>query len=169
MLLAKHLLMLEEVKQQNQPFEGIKLVFELLAVAQAIDADCAKRLSRYKLSEARFVILVLLAKHASLGLTPSALADLAGVTRGTMTSLLDGLEKPLLISRVPDPLDRRAICICITDQGLTLVNELRQVHARWIDNLCRNLNAAERETATTLLHKIWLTTDASADNGIEAR
>jgi DNA-binding MarR family transcriptional regulator len=43
--------------------------------------------------------------------TPSALADAAGVTRGTMTGLLAGLERAGLVTRAVHPDDARMFTI----------------------------------------------------------
>ena len=39
--------------------------------------------------------------------TPAELAEAAGVTRATMTGLIDTLERDGLVKREPDPVDRR--------------------------------------------------------------
>ncbi|MFG1924829.1 MarR family winged helix-turn-helix transcriptional regulator [Cryptosporangium sp. NPDC048952] len=56
--------------------------------------------------------------------TQLALAHQLGVDRTVMTYLLDDLEKAGLVTRVPDPADRRARRIVATDQGRELLREL---------------------------------------------
>jgi DNA-binding MarR family transcriptional regulator len=48
---------------------------------------------------------------ADLGLTPSRLADLAGLTTGAVTGVVDRLERAGYVSRQPDPADRRSVTI----------------------------------------------------------
>ncbi|MDR2872388.1 MAG: MarR family transcriptional regulator, partial [Xanthomonadaceae bacterium] len=48
---------------------GIRLCFEVLALASAIDRDCAVRLGAHGLSEGRFVLLFLLGETKD-GLSP---------------------------------------------------------------------------------------------------
>jgi len=155
MLRPKHLLMLEEMERRGAPeAEGIRLCFELLAVADAIDRDCARRLEPHGLSEARFVVLVML-ERAPDGLAPSALADQAGVTRGTVTGLLDGLERDGLVRRAPDAADGRALLVHLTERGRTLARELLGEHARWIGGLFAGLPAPERRRFSALLGRVW--------------
>lgn len=40
------------------------------------------------------------------------------ITSATMTGILDRLEKMGLVERRPHPDDRRAILVCLTDQGI---------------------------------------------------
>lgn len=158
LLRPKHLLMLEEMERRGTPeAEGVRLCFELLAVADAIDRDCARRLEPHGLSEARFVMLVML-ERSPKGLAPSALADRAGVTRGTITGLLDGLERDGLVRRIPDPADRRALLIRLTKRGEDLAGELLGEHARWIGGLFAGLSAGKRRRLSGLLGRVWSAT-----------
>lgn len=159
LLRPKHLLMLEEMERRGTPeAEGVRLCFELLAVADAIDRDCARRLEPHGLSEARFVMLVML-ERSSKGLAPSALADRAGVTRGTITGLLDGLERDGLVRRAPDPADRRALLIRLTKRGEALARELLSEHARWIGGLFAAVSETERRLLSGLLGRAWSATN----------
>jgi DNA-binding MarR family transcriptional regulator len=45
------------------------------------------------------------------------------LTTGGMTGRLDKLERAGLLRRSPDPHDRRALHVTLTDEGLTLVDE----------------------------------------------
>lgn len=56
--------------------------------------------------------------------TQLALAHQLGVDRTVMTYLLDDLEKAGLVTRRPDPADRRARRIVATDKGRELLQEL---------------------------------------------
>jgi len=160
--------MLEEMERRGAPeVEGVRLCFELLAAADAIDRDCAGRLGAHGLSEGRFVVLVMLQREPK-GLAPSTLADRAGVTRGTITGLLDGLERDGLIRRVPDAADRRALVIRLTKRGHELAGELVTEHARWIGGLLAGLSAADRRQLSRLLGRVWSATAEGQSIGLSA-
>ena len=92
MLERKHRALLEIAARRGLPSAGgIGLCFQLLSLAAAIDRDCAARLAPRGLSEGKFVLLFLLHEQAQ-GLAPHELAAGAGVTRATVTGLLDGLS-----------------------------------------------------------------------------
>ena len=89
----KYLALIQEAQQRKMPdVDGIRLCFQTLSLAAGIDRDCATLLAPHSLSEGRFVLLFLL-DAAPGGLAPNALAERAGVTRATVTGLLDGLER----------------------------------------------------------------------------
>lgn len=150
----KYLALIQEAQRRRMPdVEGIRLCFQTLSLATAIDRDCALLLAPHGLSEGRFVLLFLL-DAAPDGLAPNTLAERAGVTRATVTGLLDGLEREQLIERHADANDRRALCIRLTRQGKHVAKTVFEQHGRWIAGLYGNLSAPERKQLAALLGKV---------------
>lgn len=159
MLEQKHLAMLQHAKDQGNPqFDNIRACFETLALASAINGDCAARLGKHGLSEGKFVILFLLQDQPE-GLSPRDLAERAGVSRATTTGLLDGLERDGFLSRQGGQKDRRTLNVRLTDHGKAKTCDLFAEHAKWITTLFANLSHQEKTTLSTLLKKAWLQTD----------
>lgn len=148
--------------------EQLGLCFQILSVAAAIDADCASRLSQYSLSEGKFVLLFLLHENQE-GLSPHELAIRAGVTRPTITGLLQGLEKSALISRHQETPDRRSITIRLTQEGLHLISILFGHHTQWISGLFNTFSHEEMVLLRRLLHKLWVQTDAGKQTKHEVK
>ncbi len=136
----------------------MRLCFEILSLSAAIDRDCATRLGVHGLSEGKFVLLFLL-DGAGDGLSPHELAEQAGVTRGTITGLLDGLERDGHLRRLSHGADRRKITVQLTDSGRKLARELTEVHSRWIASLFSGFSAEERVLFSRLLNKAHAATD----------
>lgn len=150
----KYLALLDEAQRRRMPdVEGIRLCFQTLSLAARIDRDCAALLAPHGLSEGRFVLLFLLDSAAD-GLAPNTLAELAGVTRATVTGLLDGLEREALIERHADDRDRRALRIRLTRKGRRVASVVFEQHGRWIASLYGTLSAAERVQLAALLEKV---------------
>lgn len=146
-------LLREAQKREVGDVAGIRSCFQILSLASAIDRDCAARLAPHGLSEGRFVVLFLL-EGSPEGLAPNVLAQEAGVTRATITGLLDGLERDALISREADENDRRAMRVRLTRQGRQLARKVFAEHGRWIGGLLGGLSLAERKQLGTLLTKV---------------
>lgn len=108
-------------------------------------------------SQGRFTVLMLL-YDKSCGrthvLTPAQLADQAGVTRATMTGLIDTLERAGMVTRKPDPADRRMLSVELTSAGLAFLERILPEHFRRISRLMAALSEAERRTLVRLLGKI---------------
>ena len=83
-----------------------------------------------------------------------ALAQHLGVNRTVMTYLLDDLERAGLVERRPDPTDRRARRVAITDSGRTLLRELKDRLRQAEDELLGPLDDDERATLRALLQRL---------------
>ena len=83
-----------------------------------------------------------------------ALAQHLGVNRTVMTYLLDDLERAGLVERRPDPTDRRARRVAITDRGRALLREVKDRLRRAEDELLGPLDEQERATLRTLLQRL---------------
>ncbi|MGB3434516.1 MarR family winged helix-turn-helix transcriptional regulator [Achromobacter sp.] len=168
MLEPKHRALLEVAAKRGLPSaDGIGLCFQLLSLAKAIDRDCAARLAPRQLSEGKFVLLFLLHEQAD-GMSPHELADGAGVTRATVTGLLDGLERDGFVARRAGKDDRRKIIVKLSAKGRAEAGRLFEEHTDWIGSLFAGLSPADRASLRVLLGKIWQGTDAGSAAGQEA-
>lgn len=119
----------------------------------------------HSISQGRFVVLLLLFDKlagSSAAHTPAELAEKAGVTRATMTGLIDTLERDGLVHRAPDLDDRRMLSVTLTKKGDEFIKALLPVHFRRITELMSPLNENERKTLVRLLNKIIERTAALA-------
>ena len=121
--------------------EATELVMLVLATARRIDEACAQLLSEYGLSEGRFAVLLALRDIRET--SPAVLAERLGVTRATMTGLLDGLAKSRLVSRKPDPTDRRAQVVTMTTRGTKLVEKLIPLYRQWLRQVAKNVDSQQ--------------------------
>ncbi|WP_376710624.1 MarR family winged helix-turn-helix transcriptional regulator [Pseudochrobactrum lubricantis] len=164
----KHRALLGAETPENGHYQNMRLCFELLSTAKMIDLSCAQRLAPYQLSESRFVILFLL-QQESEGLAPHLLAERAGITRATLTGLLDGLERDGFLIRNHSQTDRRSIIVTLTDKGKQTATSLVSDHSQWIASLMAPLNEQEKQMLSTLLGKIWTAAQEPADHDQSTR
>ena len=134
---------------------AVEATLVLLRVASDVFEGMGTHLARHDISQGRFMVLVLLDRcERGEGILPSEIAEQLGVTRATVTGLLDGLEKETLISRTMHPEDRRAFCIELTPKGRRFLTELLPEHYRRIAGLMAHLNCAEQRQLVELLGKV---------------
>ena len=79
-------------------------------------------------------------------LTPSELADAERVRRPTVTRMLGHLEDDGLITRTPDPADRRSTLIAITPAGAELLAAARTRKDAFLSERLDGLSPVDRET-----------------------
>lgn len=87
-------------------------------------------------------------------LSPTQLARHRMITSGGMTAALDRLERKGLITRRPNPDDRRSSLVALSDQGLETVDAAMALHVETEQRLVSVLDDAERATLTDLLRRL---------------
>ena len=79
------------------------------------------------------------------------LADAESVAQPTMTTLIVRLERDGLVERGPDPSDRRAVLVAITDEGLATLSRYSDARAEVLGARLSALDAADREAIAAAL------------------
>jgi DNA-binding MarR family transcriptional regulator len=116
-------------------------------------------LAQHDISQGRFGVLMALwgncrREGGQAPLTPAALADRTGVTRATITGLVDTLERAGLVTRKPHANDRRMTSIALTSKGDRLLRRILPAHFRRMAWLMSPLAESERKTLVRLLTKV---------------
>lgn len=115
------------------------------------------QLARHNITQGRFGVLMILLNRCegdAPTLGPAELADAAGVSRATMTGLIDTLERDGLVTREPDTVDRRMMLVCLTAKGRSLLQTILPDHFKRMAWLMSPLSEVERQTLVQLLNKI---------------
>lgn len=101
-----------------------------------------------------FSQFVTIKKLASGIASVTDLARAAELNPGAMTRLLDRLAAKGLVTRVADPLDRRALHIHLTDAGNAIWRDIDQCGARVRERALAGLDDPQREALTALLEHV---------------
>lgn len=98
-------------------------------------------------------------------LEPSVIAERLIITTGSMTSMLNTLERRGLVRRMPHPEDRRKLLISITPKGTAIVDDmLPSLHSRERIIIGDALTKAEQLQLRTLLAKVQASIERHADD-----
>lgn len=121
-------------------------------------------------SSAKMALAVI--EGAGEPLEPGVIAERLIITAGSMTSMLDTLEKRGLVRRSPHPTDRRKLLIDITEAAEAILDEmLPALHDRERVVMDAALTRREQKALLAMLAKIQVTagSDAAAQTNREAR
>lgn len=88
------------------------------------------------------------------------LAASLGCTRPTMTGIVDTLEKNGLVTRQPNPGDRRSLLVTLTEKGNTLEGSTPDLDLIYA-SCCVGLSAEEFQQLGLLLEKLGQSLDCS--------
>lgn len=132
--------------------DNVMRFLTLLQVATELTTALNHYLAEYDLLQGRWWVLILLMREPDFTSTPSDLAEKAGVSRATMTGLLEGLFKQNLISRVHAETDRRQIKIRLSTQGKSRLDSLMPGYYERINALFSVLTEGEAQAMTEALY-----------------
>jgi DNA-binding MarR family transcriptional regulator len=111
------------------------------------------RFRPYGLTTATFNVLIVLL-GAERSLSPCEIGEQLLVTRGTVTGLLDSLERLRLVRRLPHPEDRRMLLIELTEEGRCLLSRLLPEHYAGMAEALACLSPGEKAAFIQVLGKI---------------
>lgn len=127
-------------------------LIRLLAIAAHVSTETLEQqLAPLGLGVRQRVVLNAIAEGAP---TQLAIAHKAGLDKSTLIPVLDQLERQELIERRPDPVDRRARVVTMTDAGRRALTGSTRTVTETEDDLLSDLSPAEREQFRTLLQRI---------------
>jgi len=133
---------------------AIATFLHLLRVATDLSTALDACLSEHGLLQGRWWVLILLMRESSLTSVPSVLAEKAGVTRATMTGLIDGLERDGLVERLFDPEDRRRVSVRLTASGQSRLDEVMPDYYGRLRQCLAGLHEHDREKLQEILRHI---------------
>lgn len=140
------------------PAVNTEQVMQFLSLLR-ISADLALMLDRFlgqhDLLQGRWWVLILLMREDDYRASPSDLAAKAGVSRATMTGLIDGLLRENLVSRRQGKTDRRQVMIELTDAGQAKLDSVMPAYYQRVNTLMDSLgdDAGQLLELMTILHK----------------
>ncbi len=124
---------------------------KLLRVSSDLSMALDNFLDGYGLLQGRWWVLILLMREQNLTSTPSELAEKAGVSRATMTGLIDGLQREGLVQRLEDGEDRRKYTIKLTSAGQAKLDAVMPDYYRRVSQLMKPVSGRQREVLVTCL------------------
>jgi len=109
--------------------------------------------SEYQLSEGKLCVMIIL-HQTKAGVAPSKLAELAGVTRATISAMLQRMIRDGLVDSFSDEKDGRGKKVCLTAKGRSFMDEVLPNHYLRITKLMGRLSEGEQQELIILLKKI---------------
>lgn len=164
LILLKNLPRYECLLEASQQFPDLEpsaceAFLHLLRAGDEALSVTERHLARHNVTQGRFGVLMILLQSRDddclrRPLSPAELADRTGVTRATITGLVDTLERDGLVKREPDAADRRMMAVSLTAKGEELSHSLLPGYFQQMTAFMHPLSAAERRTLVQLLTKL---------------
>ena len=108
---------------------------------------------KFGLSDGRFHVLITIKKNNN-AIKATDIANNLGVSRATMTGLMDGLIKDGLISKTDCSEDRRISFVHLTEKGQELLGKVVPCHFKKLDKFSQCLNKEEVKVFKECISKL---------------
>jgi DNA-binding MarR family transcriptional regulator len=122
------------------------------AVARQMRHASGARLERWDITPGQSRALRVLHKHGDMRL--NHLSEHLRIAPRSTTEVVDALEERGLVERRPDPTDRRATLVILTERAATLVDEIRKAAWAETDRSFAALDPADRKTLARILRTL---------------
>ena len=136
--------------QLDPEVEGI--VTRIQTAYRYIDTEARASAARLGLTKEEFKVLLCLHQQGSQ--SHGWLCRKCQVSTGAMTNRLDKLEHSGLVTRSPDPHDRRGVLLELTARGREKLDECIDAGARRERELLSGMSASERRQLNQLLRQL---------------
>ncbi|GAB4582323.1 MarR family winged helix-turn-helix transcriptional regulator [Nocardia sp. IFM 10818] len=133
----------------------VELTGRLTRIARILDRELTDFFRAHNMEFWEFDVLSTLRRNGGdTGLTAGALNKALMVTSGAITNRIDRLAAKNLVERVPDPTDRRAVRVQLTDAGRDLVDTILPLHAANQERVLQAFPATDRANLIPLLRSL---------------
>ncbi len=133
--------------------KATECAMNLVLTAELLQKCIASLIQPFDLSPATGLVLSILA-DSETPLSPNNIAQRLIISRASVTSLLDSLEKRGFVKRQPHLSDRRMLSVVLTDSGRQVANQFRPIVHKQQKVWLEALNEKEQEQLTQMLHRL---------------
>lgn len=155
-------------RYRNVDPSAVESFLNLLRVASDLIDATDHYFGEHGTSQGRFTVLCLLNRNPDVPLCPADLAQRAGVTRATMTGLLQGLEAEGLVKRSACDDDKRMFYVELTSKGRRYLDSILPDWFRRVGELMAGLTDKERVAIQKSLEKVRSRRDVFSETQKEA-
>ncbi|SCF09503.1 DNA-binding transcriptional regulator, MarR family [Micromonospora coriariae] len=122
------------------------------AVAGRLRRQARESLAPWDVTPSQSRALGVLARHGEL--RPGAIAEHLRIAPRSATEVVDDLQARGLVERRPDPADRRATLVALTDEGNRVSSAIRAARRAEADRFFGHLDDADRDQLARILRTL---------------
>jgi DNA-binding MarR family transcriptional regulator len=142
-----------EKRYPDSSAKATECAMNLVLTAELLEKRIASLLQPFDLSPATGLVLSILA-DSETPVSPNHIAAQLIISRASVTSLLDTLEKRGYVKRKPHQSDRRMLLVELTDSGRQVASQFRPIVHQHQKVWLNALNENEQEQLIQTLHQL---------------
>ena len=119
---------------------------------KALHPPPSRKLGLHNITFAQMRIIWILTNQSNLSM--SQLADIIGVSRATISSIVDRLVKSKFVSRIEDEKDRRITRLCLSSSGKKFIQTQNRLRRKRLAKLLGNLSLKKQKELIVHLEEL---------------
>ena len=140
-----------EFRAHADQHASLRLWLRLLSCTTRVEDKIRQKLREsFDITLPRFDLMAQLERHPD-GLSMGELSRRMMVTGGNITTIVDQLEKEMLVLRVVGVNDRRSFTVKLTQAGKDAFTDMAIAHEAWVANMFEGLTVEQQSQLYTLL------------------
>lgn len=145
-----------QARYPEMEVDSLGAIMALVRTSADITECFEKFLGKHGLSHGRFAIMMFLNRNPDTPVNQTQIAEAYGVSKATITGLIDGLERDAMVERLPDPSDRRATLVRLAPAGNAFLADFLPDHFRGVAEVMSGLSKAELGKLVELTGKVQI-------------
>lgn len=138
------------------PAQGLPVVARLVRLGYYIARRVDANFERFNLSRGEFEVLAVLVRNPELNITPKILQTKILITSGGLSNRIRRLEEKGLVTRTPDPIDRRGVILKATPEGRELTLKAVTSHMQVENDFMKGMPEEKQRELAQLLKELIL-------------
>jgi DNA-binding MarR family transcriptional regulator len=139
-------------EHQAEPDQDDTLAEAVWSVARLLRRTSVASLARWDVSPSQSRALRVLTRCGPIRL--SELSEHLRIAPRSATEVVDGLETKDLVERRPDPQDRRATLVAVTEHGIEVREAIRSAQGAETERIFDRLDPADRDHLARILRAL---------------
>lgn len=138
------------------PAQGLPVVARLVRLGYYIARRVDANFERFNLTRGEFEVLAVLVRNPELNITPKILQTKILITSGGLSNRIRRLEEKGLVTRTPDPIDRRGVILKATPEGRELTLKAVTSHMQVENDFMKGMSPEKQRELAKLLKELIL-------------
>lgn len=128
------------------------IFFQMAKATQSAIRFWSQKVSQFNVTAAQSMVLMFLFEQDAI--TSRELGDRTQLDSATLTGIIDRLESIDLLERKPNPGDRRAIMVCLTNEGRDVAKKLSALSVDANTEFLESFTDTEEEHLRNFLQRL---------------
>ena len=141
-------------KNEVRTMRNDRIAILIKRIALDIDKFAGQLLAPYELSNTQYKIIKFLYSQPDTAVRQTDIENNFSLTNPTVTGIIHNLEKKGLVQRIPNPDDKRSKLLVLTNEAMSIKDELYQIGESIEAYVTANLTKTECDDLTRLLNKV---------------